>query len=499
MSLAIVHSRAQAGVDAPPVTVEVHQTGGLPKFSIVGLPETAVKESRDRVRSAIRNSGFVFPPRHFVVNLAPAELPKAGGRFDLPIALGILAASGQIPKEALSHHEFVGELALTGDLRAIHGALPVALAARHAGRALVVPEDNATEAVLVSETDVRSASSLLAVTGHLHGSEVLPRQKRNGASGAPRTRACLSDVIGQAHAKRAVEVAAAGGHNLLFVGPPGTGKSMLASRMPGILPPMSEAEALEAAAVASISNTGFDAANWGHRTFRHPHHTASAVALVGGGSPPRPGEISLAHEGLLFLDELPEFERRVLEVLREPMETGRITISRAAHQAEFPARFQLVAAMNPCPCGYLGSGSSRCHCTEEQVRKYRARVSGPLMDRIDLQVEVPRLPRAQQEQTGEASESVRARVVDARERQLKRQGSVNARLDNQGLREHCPLTDDVASLLEQAVERLQLSTRANHRIRKLARTIADLDAAQGIGLSHVAEAIAYRSLDRGLA
>lgn len=497
MSLAVVQSRAQTGTEAPPVSVEVHLAPGLPRFSIVGLPELAVKESRDRVRSAIQNSGFQFPQRRVIVSLAPAELPKAGGRFDLPIALGVLAASGQIPQAPLAELEFIAELALTGALRPVRGVLPVSLAAYRAHHALIVAPSNAVEAALVTEACVHPATSLLAVTGHLHGSETLPRQRKNGAGGTPLVVPDLADVMGQARAKRALEVAAAGGHNLLFLGPPGTGKSMLAARLPGILPPMDEAEALGAATVASISNAGFNPRDWGRRPFRHPHHTASAVALVGGSSPPKPGEISLANEGVLFLDELPEFQRRVLEVLREPMESGRIVISRAAHQAEFPARFQLVAAMNPCPCGYLGDGSQRCHCTAEQVRKYRARVSGPLLDRIDLQVEVPRLKVAGDEMPpGENSAAVRARVVDARERQLKRQKVSNARLEIAGLRAHCTLDKPGAALLDQAVEKLNLSTRARHRILKLARTIADLADTEQIKTAHLAEAIGYRQLDR---
>lgn len=497
MSLAIVHSRAQAGIDAPPVTVEVHLSGGLPALSIVGLPETAVKESKERVRAALLNAGFEFPARRITVNLAPAELPKAGGRFDLPIAMGILAASGQVPKDRLAGYELVGELALTGELRPVRGTLPVALSARGDDRALIVPGDSAREAALVRDATVLPAADLLAVTGHLNGGEALEPAPAERPAAAVSHGPDLSQVIGQHRARRALEVAAAGGHSLLFTGPPGTGKSLLASCLPGILPPMTETEAVASAAVASISDKGFDPARWKTRPFRAPHHTASAVALVGGGSPPRPGEISLAHEGVLFLDELPEFERRVLEVLREPLEAGSITISRAAHQAEFPARFQLVAAMNPCPCGYLGDPAGRCRCSEDQVRRYLARVSGPLLDRIDLQVEVPRLAAgAHPEPRSEASELVRDRVARARQRQHQRQGRPNHALTPDDLPRHCPLDESAAHLLDRAVDRLGLSTRARHRILKLARTITDLAGEEAITERHLAEAISYRHLDR---
>lgn len=499
MSLAVVLSRAQVGIDAPPVAVEVHLANGLPALSIVGLPEAEVKESKDRVRSAIQNAQFEFPARRITVNLAPADLPKEGGRFDLPIAIGILAASGQIPSEELAEYELVGELALTGALRGVRGALSVAIGTGGSRRTLIVPTVNAAEAALARDTPILGAQHLLDVTAHFHRSARLASVAGTPTIGA-RAHADLSDVRGQRHAKRALEVAAAGGHNLLFIGPPGAGKSMLAQRLPGLLPDMDEREALETAAVQSISSKGFNVETWGQRPFRAPHHTASAVALVGGGSQPRPGEISLAHNGVLFLDELPEFERRTLEVLREPLESGTINISRAARQAEFPARFQLIAAMNPCPCGYLGDASGRCHCTPDQVRLYRGRISGPLLDRIDMQIEVPTLPAQalleQQPRRGEDSACVRMRVAAARARQLARSNTINHRLGERELERHCQLDANGRALLAQAMTRFGLSARGYQRILKVARTIADLDAAAAIAPSHLSEAIQYRSLER---
>lgn len=502
MGLCIFHSRAPYGIQALAVVVEVQTSGGLPALSIVGLPEMAVRESKDRVRGALRSGNFAFPDGRVTINLAPADLPKDGGRFDLPIALGILGASGQLRTEALAEHEFLGELALSGVLRPVSGVLPSALAARDAGRALVLPAENAAEASLVANLRILPARHLSDVCQHLNGVQALASYvPEPPAPLATVPSADLAEVRGQPQAKRALEIAAAGTHSLLFIGPPGTGKSMLASRLPGILPPLSEDEALEAAAVRSVVGcVQPDRGRWRERPFRAPHHTASGPALVGGGSHPRPGEISLAHHGVLFLDELPEFDRRVLEVLREPLETGRIHISRAARQAEFPARFQLLAAMNPCPCGYLGDPSGRCRCTAEQVARYSARISGPLLDRIDMQLEVPRLSPAElagPQPPVESSASVRERVCAARARAEARSGGPNSQLQPAGIERHCQLDDAGRALISIAMQRLGLSARAYHRILKLARTIADLDASDRITPAHLSEAIGYRRLDRG--
>ena len=492
MALAIVHSRSLDGLAAPEVAVEVHLAGGLPSVTLVGLPDTEVKEARDRVRAALQNSGFEFPPRRITVNLAPADLPKESGRFDLPIALGILAASGQIPAASLDGYEFAGELSLSGELRPIRGALAMVLAAGRTGRRFVLPAASAREAALSGEV-ILQADSLLAVCAHLCGKTQLAECQPETPGATESDALDLSDVRGQAPAKRALEVAAAGGHSLLLAGPPGSGKSMLAIRLPGLLPPLSAESALESAAVLSLAGV-FSPERFGHRPFRSPHHTASTAALVGGGGVPRPGEISLAHRGVLFLDELPEFERRVLEALREPLETGRIHIARAAHQAEFPARFQLVAAMNPCPCGYHGERSGRCRCTPDQVARYRGKLSGPLLDRIDLQLEVPALAaeELQAAPRSEPSAVVRARVIAARGRQQARQGKPNARLTPREVETHCTPDVEGAALLRQAMTRLGLSARAYHRVLRVARSIADLAGNPAVTSAHVAEAVQYR-------
>jgi len=502
MSLAVLYSRALSGMDAPLVTVETHIANGLPSFTIVGLPDTEVRESKDRVRSALQNSHFKIPAQRITDNLAPADLPKESGRFDLPIALGILAATGQIPKEQLDQYEWAGELALTGELRPIRGALAMTYHASQSGRSFVLPQQNASEAGLVKKATIYAAKSLLQICVHLTGQERLPifqNSLPHDSEAKNKHYPDFEDVKGQTHAKRALEIAAAGRHSLLMIGPPGTGKSMLATRFPGILPPMTEDEALESAAIQSLSQGSFNVSDWKSRPFRAPHHTASGVALVGGGSHPRPGEISLALHGVLFLDELPEFDRKVLEVLREPLESGKITISRAARQAEFPAQFQLLSAMNPCPCGYLGHPSGKCHCTPDQIARYRAKISGPLLDRIDIQIEVPAVPQQElmrQDAKGEKSSTIRKRVEKAYQRQFDRQGKTNNQLSVKEIDQHCALDTASGNLLKQAISRLNLSTRAYHRILKVARTIADLSGSGRINNQHIAEAIQYRRLDK---
>ncbi len=500
MSLAVVHSRALDGLAAPQVTVEVHLANGLPQFTLVGLADTEVKEARERVRAALLTCGLGFPSnRRITVNLAPADLPKESGRFDLPIALGILAAAGQVDAQRLDAFEFAGELSLAGDLRPVRGALATALAVRRSGasRALVLPAASAAEAALVEGLAIHAAAHLLEVVkALLPGSDAaredLPRAVAHAGGSGPAW-PDLRDVKGQAGAKRALEIAAAGGHSLLMVGPPGTGKSMLAQRFAGVLPPLDDQAAIESAAVLSLAGA-FDPARWRQRVLRSPHHTASPVALVGGGSPPRPGEISLAHEGVLFLDELPEFPRAALEALREPLESGRIHISRAARQAEFPARFQLVAAMNPCPCGHHASPLRACRCTPDLIARYQARLSGPLLDRIDVQVDVPAVEPATLTALpdGDSSAQVAARVLAARERQMRRQNCLNAALAGEALETHCRPDDAAAQFLQAAATRLGWSARSFHRVLRLARTVADAAGAAQIGTAHIAEAVQYR-------
>ncbi|MDP3414201.1 MAG: YifB family Mg chelatase-like AAA ATPase, partial [Polaromonas sp.] len=505
MSLSLVQSRALLGMQAHPVCVEVHLANGLPSFTLVGLAETEVKEARERVRSAIQNTGLEFPAnKRITVNLAPADLPKDSGRFDLPIALGILAASGQLDTRKLEGYEFAGELSLGGELRPIRGALAMSLALpgldATAGKPrLVLPEGSAEEAALVPGTEVYRARHLLDVVRQFLPGETPPepvagwQRLQASAEHAEAPYPDLADVKGQAAARRALEIAAAGGHSVLMMGAPGSGKSMLAQRFAGLLPAMSTEEALQSAAIASLGGR-FSLERWAQRPTCSPHHTASAVALVGGGSPPKPGEISLAHHGVLFLDELPEFPRAALEALREPLESGTITISRAAQRAEFPARFQLIAAMNPCPCGYLGSSLRACRCSPDQVSRYQGKLSGPLLDRIDIHVEVGALAADELINTppGENTAAIRQRVVAARERAMVRQGSSNQALQGKAIDTQCQLDDAAAKFLNTAAARLGWSGRSIHRCLKVARTIADLAGAQSVQLTHVAEAVQYR-------
>ncbi len=499
-SLAMIRTRTVVGVDALPVIVEVHLANGLPSFSTVGLPEAAVKESKDRVRGAILNSGFEFPAKRITVNLAPADLPKAGGRFDLPIAIGILLASGQLPAAKIDATELVGELALNGQLRRISGVLPTALACGRSGADLIVPSANAAEASLAEDTSIRHAGHLLHVCKQLVGQGELEFCSNEQIS-VPVSKAVanIADVKGQAHAKRALEISASGGHSLIFVGPPGTGKSMLASRLPGILPELTQQEALATAAIQSVAYGEFNIANWKQRPMRSPHHSCSSAALVGGGSIPKPGEISKAHNGVLFLDELTEFSRVALEQLREPLETGEVNIARASQSINYPADFLLIAACNPCKCGFLGDGTDRCQCSASSIEKYRAKLSGPMLDRIDMHLHLMRVDMRtlqSKEENNETSGQIKQRVIRARKFQIQRQDKLNSQLSSKELETYCALTEDHLNFLALVCEKLNMSARAYHRILKLARTIADMSNEEVVDKKHLMEAIGFRSLDR---
>lgn len=497
MSLAIVSTRASIGIQAPRINVEVHISNGLPGFVLVGLPEATVKEAKDRVRSAIINSGFTFPAKKITVNLSPADLPKEGSRFDLPIAIAILAATEQIPVDNLARYEFLGELALSGDIRAVKGAIPAAIASKKNHRVLIISAENQSELSLIHHNNTLITTNLLQLCQYLYNEINLPMVEYRDHNDTGNQVEKLEDIVGQEHAKRALEIAAAGGHNLLLIGPPGTGKTMLATRLTSLLPPLSDDEALQSAAITSLVSPNGSIKNWRQRPFRAPHHSASTAALVGGGSIPKPGEISLAHNGVLFLDELPEFNRKVLDALREPIESGEIVISRANAKIKFPAKFQLIAAMNPSPTGHYQGTHNRT--TPQQTMRYLNRLSGPFLDRFDISIEVPLLPKGTLSQKNiavESTQSVKQRVFKAREIQLERNNKLNSQLSVNEIKHYCLLSEENNEYLEQALIKLGLSARAWHRILKVSRTIADLDSSVNIERQHISEALSYRSMDR---